>query len=430
MKSVVSIVQGKDVEAMVAEALDLIGGIESVVKKGNKVLIKPNIHGPHPLEDHITTDPRIVVAVAEQCQKAGAQEVLVGEAPSLTGGGATMFAYEVSGLKDAVEKSGAAKLVDLETDEYIDVKVPDGMILKSIRRPRMLMNADIVISTPIIKTHHASMMTGSLKNMMGTLNREGKNLIHHVGLYESVPDINKAKRINLVVADMLTAMEGLGPIAGRTVNIEPDGSRYISHTVGGVLVPMNLIVASKDPVANDATCCRIMMLDPRKVLVIVNANKQGLGNINAHQIVVKGKKIKDVARKFALCSTDLDDWAEYITPHTEGACFGCLASQYRALAILKARGLLGQAKGLHIVLGPKDRIPDEWGTGKNLLLLGNCLVKFKHLGMWSEGCPPNGLPFMTGPSVRIVDSTAGAEYNKLVRQHPTKIEIELNKKKK
>ena len=428
MKSEVSIVKGKDVEKMVAEALELIGGIESVVKKGDKVLIKPNVHGPHPLEDHITTDPRLVVAVANQCHKAGAKEVLVGEAPSLTGAGATIHAYEISGMKEAIEKSGAATLVDLETDEYVDVKVPGGFILKNMPRPKSLISADVVISTPVMKTHHGARVTGSLKNMMGTLNREGKSFIHEVGLHESIADINKARKIDLVVADMITCMEGLGPIAGRTVNVQPDGSHYVSEIVGGVLVPMDVIVASKDPVACDATCCRIMKIDPTTVNYIPLAYKHGLGNMRLNEIQVKGLQIKDVARAFAQCPTDLDEFADYIIPHTEGACFGCLAYEYFALENMRARGLLDRAKGLHVVMGPKEEIPDEWKSGGDLLLLGNCLTKFSHMGMFGAGCPPSGRPFMVGTLMRSLSPEAHANAAEVRKQHPTPLEIEENKK--
>ena len=428
MKSQVSIVKGKDVAKMVDEALELIGGIKSVVKKGDTVLIKPNVHGPHPLEDHITTDPRVVVAVAEQCRKAGAKEVLVGEAPSLNGGGDAMHSYEVSGMKQAIEESGAAKLIDLETDEFVDVTIDDGLILRTMPRPKSLMTADVVISTPVMKTHHGARVTGSLKNMMGTLNRQGKDFIHRVGLHESIADINKARKIDLVVADMITCMEGLGPIAGRTVNIEPDGSRYVSEIVGGVLVPMDLIVASKDPVANDATCCRIMKIDPTTVEYITMAYKQGIGKMRLNEIEVKGRKIEDVARPFAQCPTDLDEFTDYIIPHTEGATFGCLAYEYFALKNMAARGILDRAKGLHVVMGPKAEIPSSWGSGSDLLLLGNCLRKFAHMGMFGEGCPPSGRPFMIGTAMRDISPEAMANYPKMLREHQTPLEKEENAK--
>jgi len=417
MKSVVSIVKGTDVEAMAHEAIDLIGGIESVVKPGSVVLIKPNCHGPHPWEDHITTDPRLIVAVAKICKKAGAKEVLVGEAPSL---GGAMLSFEISGIMAAVEESGVARLVDLENDEYVSMKIPNGKILKKIDRPKTMANCDVLISMPIIKTHHGTKMTASLKNMMGTLNRAGKNLVHQVGLYESIADINKARKPDLVVADLIVAMEGMGPIAGRTVWEMPDGSRAIQETVGGILVPLGVVIASKDPVASDATCARIMKLDPEEVDHIRYAFEEGLGNIKADQIEVLGVQVEGIARAFKLCPTNLEEFSDYVTVHDEGACFGCRAYQYWALENLRARGMLQRNSGLHIVMGPKDEIPDEWGTGEDLLLLGNCLRKWKHLGMFAEGCPPAGGPFLQGPALRRLGPEAAAELRQLMIENPPK----------
>ena len=133
MKSVVSIVKGTDVEAMAQEAIDLVGGIESVVKPGDVVLIKPNCHGPHPPEEHITVDPRLVAAVVKICKKAKPKEVIVGEVPSI---GAAMISFEVSGIKDAVEKAGVDRLADLDQDEFVSMEIPQGKILKRVDRYR------------------------------------------------------------------------------------------------------------------------------------------------------------------------------------------------------------------------------------------------------------------------------------------------------
>lgn len=385
-KSIVSIVKGTDVEAMAQEALDFTGGIKSVVKPGDVVLIKPNCHGPHPWEDHITTDPRLIAAVIKLCKKAGAKEILVGEAPSL---GGAMLSFEISGQKAAVEATGVAKLVDLENAEYVTMQVPNGMILKKINRPKIVADCDVLISMPIIKTHHGTKMTASLKNMMGTLNRAGKTMVHMIGLSEAITDINISRKPDLVVADMIVAMEGMGPIAGRTVVEQRDGSRKIMKTIGGILVPLNMVVASKDPVACDAVCGRIVDIDPEGVDHIRYAYEHGLGNMKGEQIEVKGKRIEEVKHPFAPHPTNVQEFSDYITIHSENACFGCLGYQYMTLANLRARGMLKHWPNLHVVIGPKDRIPDEWGTGDNLILIGNCLSKWKHLGQYAAGCVPN-----------------------------------------
>jgi hypothetical protein len=71
-------------------------------------------------------------------------------------------------------------------------------------------------------------------------------------------------------------------------------------------------------------------------------------------------------------------------------------------------------------MGPKNYIPDEWGTGENLLLIGNCVSKWKHLGMYGEGCPPNGAPFLVGPALRRIGTDAIQEVYRLLMEHPPK----------
>ncbi|MFC2045299.1 DUF362 domain-containing protein [Chloroflexota bacterium] len=414
-KSLVSIVKGADPEVMVQEAVDLIGGIKSVVKKGDMVLIKPNCHGPHPFEDHITTDPRLIAAVIKLCKKAGAKEILVGEAPSL---GGAMFSFEISGQKEAVEATGVAKLVDLENDEYVSMKIPNGLIMKSIDRPKTLADCDVLISMPTIKTHHGTKMTASLKLMMGSINREGKDFLHRYGLEEGIVDINKARKPDLVVADMIVTMGGTGPIAGRTVVEQPDGSRKIRETIGGILVPMDIVVVSKDPVAADATCGRIVDIDPEGVNHIRWAFEQGLGNMKADQIEIKGKRIEEVFHPIPPHPTDLSEFSEYINFHTENACFGCLGYAYMALSNLSARGMLKYWPDLHVVIGPKDFISDEWGTGDNLVIIGNCNAKWAHLGQYAPGCVPNR-PWTILPVLGRLGSTEeGNEVRRLMMETP------------
>ncbi len=422
MKSVVSVVKGKNTEKMVQEALDLIGGLESVVKPGDVVLLKPNVHGPHPAEDHITTDPQIVATMVKLCKKAKAKQVLVGEAPSLVGG--TMYCYEISGIKEAVEGAGG-KLVDLETDEYVTMKVPQGNILKTIDRPKTFATADKVISLPVMKTHHGAIFTGGLKNMMGTLNRAGKNFIHRAGLFESITDINKVRMPDLVVADMIVAMEGSGPIAGRSINVTPEGKKVVREIIGGILVPMGLVAASKDVVASDATCARIMGIDPGAVPYMWYAAQFGLGNIEAAQIEVKGVQVAEVARKFKLPPTTFEEFEDYVTVHSENACFACPAYLWMGLDNIRARGLLPKHTGVHIVMGPHDYIPDEWGTGKNLVLLGDCVYKWKHLGMFMGDCPARG--GAAAIVMRDVSPEAVAKFREVQAQHPTPNEKKWNK---
>lgn len=388
MKSIVSIVKGEDVDKMVREALDLIGGIKSIVTPGARVLIKPNAHGAHPPEEHITSDPRVVAAVVRLCKEVGAKEVIVGE--SSTVGQDSLRSLEVSGIKKAAEDAGADRCIDLKKDEYVNIKIPKGKIFKSLDLPKTAVTCDTLIDIPVLKTHHGTRMTCSLKNMKGLLKDADKLRFHKMGLFWAIADLNLARKPDLVVVDCLTAMEGMGPFHGRWSVEAPSGEIVECYVAGGEHVKMDLIIASRDPVAADATCARIIGLDVESVDYIMNAYAHGLGRMKSEEIDVKGKRIKDVARKFKIPAENFADYAEYVTVHDEGACSGCRAYVVWALENLNVRGLLEERKGLTIALGTKKDLPQEWGRGKNLVLFGNCVLKWKGEGVFVSGCPPFG----------------------------------------
>ena len=149
--------------------------------------------------------------------------------------------------------------------------------------------------------------------------------------------------------------------------------------------------------------------------------------IGVEQIEVRGSQIEEVARAFLLPPTTFEEFDEYVTVHSENACFACSAYLYMALLNLRERGLLEKNSGLHIVVGAKNYIPDEWDTGKNLLLLGNCVSKWKHLGLYGEGCPPNWA-FRVGVLKRDLSAEARADMTEVELAHPTKNEKMWNRK--
>lgn len=393
-KSIVSIVKGKAVNKMLRKAIDLIGGIESFVKPGDIVLVKPNAHGAHPPESHVDTNPKVVAAVVRLCKAAGAKEVIIGEASGI--GQDSIKSLEVSGIKKAAEEAGADRFIDLEKDEYIRVEIPKGKLIKYIDLPKTVLTSDVLINVPVLKTHHGTVITCALKNIKGIIRNLDKKKSHRIGVEWVVPDIHLAKKPNLVVVDAIVAMEGMGPLGGKWTMEAPNGEKVTLEMVGGEPVEMDLIIASADPVAADTTCAKIMGIDPEKIPMIRNAYAHGIGKIKPNEMEIKGNKIEEVARKFKLPPEDLTRYYKYVSIHDEGACSGCRAYLVWALENLRARGLLEQRKEKTIVIGADHPaiLPIEWGRGENLVLIGNCTGKWKGEGAFVPGCPPVGRYFM------------------------------------
>jgi len=233
--------------------------------RGKTVLLKPNLVDYIP-GNHINTHPLLVSAAIECCRRLGAKNVLVGEGPGhqrdselvlLESG----FSEELRQLK--------VPFVDLNRDEL--AKAPllatyTGM--KLLWLPRTVLEADFIVSMPKVKTHHWSGVTLSMKNMFGVVpgSKYGwpKNILHWKGIQESILDVCATVPVHFVIADAIVAMEGNGPLNGH--------SRAL-----------NRIILADDPVAADATCARLMGLDPTRITHI-RIGAQFLGNVSIEQI--------------------------------------------------------------------------------------------------------------------------------------------------
>ncbi len=140
--------------------------------------------------------------------------------------------------------------------------------MKHLWLPRTVFEADFVVSMPKVKTHHWSGITLSMKNMFGVVPgaKYGwpKNILHWKGIQESILDVCATVPVHFVIADAIVAMEGNGPLNGHPR-------------------PLNRIVLADDPVAADATCARLMGLDPTRITHI-RIGAQFLGNASVERI--------------------------------------------------------------------------------------------------------------------------------------------------
>jgi uncharacterized protein (DUF362 family) len=144
--------------------------------------------------------------------------------------------------------------------------------------------ADIIVSMAKMKTHHWVGATLSMKNMFGILPGSyygwPKNLLHVAGINQTIVDINTTIRPQLAIIDGVVGMEGDGPIMG-----EP--------------VEANVIVMGRSLPAVDATCARIMGINPAKIRYIEVA-AQHFGTIRESLIEQRGEPIASVQRDFRL----------------------------------------------------------------------------------------------------------------------------------
>jgi uncharacterized protein (DUF362 family) len=247
--------------------------------KGKSVLLKPNFVGLDP-HGFINTHPTIIAAARDCFLRMGASQVLIGDGPALNRD--TEAILESVRLREHLGRLDRA-FVDLNLDEVQRVTLPThASRLRELYLPKTCMGVDFVVSMPKLKTHHWAGVTLSMKNMFGIVPGAcygwPKNVLHWAGIDRAILDINAAARPDFAIVDGIVGMEGNGPIQGR-----PKAS--------GVLVFGN------DPVAVDATCCRMMGLRPERVRYLAQAGTL-LGHVQADKIQQVGENIDSVRQAF------------------------------------------------------------------------------------------------------------------------------------
>lgn len=309
----VSVIKGDDLYAMTKKAIGLLGGMKTIVKPGDKVFIKPNyitggLDGHDPVTAGEIPSPEVVAAVAEECVKAGAKEVIIGEWVERPlkinfGGKRGKEGAQVKELIDALNKKYGHKIYLINLMEHTSYfkYIPSKTSLNYLAIPNIVAEADVIISIPSLKTHHRpSPVSLGMKNFMGImpsiLYGEPRYKLHEAGIHQVIVDINKALRPDLVVVAGGFGMEGPGAslfLGGRPVDV--------STRVGEFLV-----IAGTDPVATDATATRLISknwspipdnLDlgtPWYVHHIRMAAEQGLGVLDSSKINIIGENLEDL----------------------------------------------------------------------------------------------------------------------------------------
>lgn len=284
-KTVVSIVKVDDVSNAVEKAVELTGGLD--VTKGDVVVIKPNAKNPSPPGYGIITDPRVIEAVVRLSFKRGAKKVKIAEGAAYpTGAYNTFAAFEAIGITE-IAKRWDVELIDLNSYDSVDIDVTGGFVLDWVRVGKSVIDADVVINIPVLKTHKATLLSACVKNIgVGCATREEKKRLHRLGIDEGLVDVYSVIPTMYHLVDGIVALEGDGP------NLPPGESR-----------PLGLLIAGKDGVAVDAVCAKIMGFDPIDVKHLQLARQRGLGVMDLEEITVKGLKLEDVVTTFKRPST-------------------------------------------------------------------------------------------------------------------------------
>lgn len=259
------------VREQVRKGVDLLGGIDQFVKPGEHILLKPNLLIGDPPEKCATTHPSVFHAIAELLLSAGAV-VSYGDSP---GFGSPSSVAKKAGLADVADK---LKIPLADFVEGDDVFFEKGIQNKKFVIAKGVLAADGIISLPKLKTHGLQKFTGCIKNQFGCIPGLLKPEFHvklpdAIQFAQMLVDLNQCVHPRLYIMDGIWAMEGNGPR-------------------GGIPKQMNILLMSADPIALDATVCRMFNLDPALVPTIKLGAEAGAGTFLAKDIKLLGDAFK------------------------------------------------------------------------------------------------------------------------------------------
>jgi uncharacterized protein (DUF362 family)/Pyruvate/2-oxoacid:ferredoxin oxidoreductase delta subunit len=260
--------------AGVREVLEPLGGIRAFVKRGDRVLLKPNLlSGKHP-DKCVTTHPSLVKAVARLVHEAGGI-LAIGDSPA------------VGGLRRVAAQAGIAEVADevgcplVEFKEVAEITTGDDYTFRRVELAQAVLDADVVINLPKVKTHSQTLLTLGVKNIFGCIPgmrkaqwhlKAGTNHSYFAGMLTELCQIVKPA---LTIADGVIGMEGEGPGNG-----DPR--------------PLGLILAGGNPFALDTTICRIVGVPVEELLTTQAARQRGFEGTDPKQIEILGERIEDI----------------------------------------------------------------------------------------------------------------------------------------
>ncbi len=370
-KSKVSIVRvngsedSRTIKLAIQRAIELIGGLQGLVKPGQKVLINPSwVAPPTEPEKGCITQMEVTEAVAETVAEMGALPVI---AESSAVGVDSLKVIEGSSYRVLREKG--YDVVDLKKDDPVTIAIPNGKIFKEVETFRTVLDADVIIPIPKLKTHDQTEITCAIKKIKGLLTDKYKRLMHQEGLFDGVIDFLSVLKPQLTIVDAIYCQEGLGPVFGRPVK-------------------MDLVIAGKDLIAVDSVSGRIIGYEPEEVLLTRKGAERGLGAGESDQIEVLGESINSVRRRFLRAAEDNPVQIEGFNLVYGGiTCTGCRNTVLSALTDMRNANQLMYLPGITVVTGDPE-IPATIAKD-SIVAVGKCVPESKRGKKYVKGCPPN-----------------------------------------
>ncbi len=260
-----AVARGKSPSELVQTAVKALGGIERFIKRGDDVIIKPNICvAYHTYEYAATTNPEVVGTLVKLCLGAGAKRVRVMDQPF---GGTAEQAYTKSGISEAVRSAGG-QMEMMSNMKFRRVSIPNGRDITTWEVYGDVLDADVLINVPIAKHHNLARLTLGMKNLMGII--QNRNQFHY-NLGQRIADLTSLVRPELTIVDAVRILTNHGPSGGNLDDVKLT----------------NTIIASHDIVAADAYAATLFKLTGADIPATRSGAEMGLGTMDLRSIKIE-----------------------------------------------------------------------------------------------------------------------------------------------
>jgi len=251
-------IRGGEAYEMFETGIKSLGGMKNFVSPGQTVVVKPNIGWDAIPERAANTNPKLIGQIIKSCLEAGAKEVYVFDNTC----DKWNKCYKNSGIEKAAKDAGAKVVPGNIESNYRTVEIPGAEKLKNPKVHELILDSDVFINVPVLKSHGSTKLTISMKNLMGIV--WDRKFWHKNDLNQCIADFASKIKPDLNIVDASKVMKQNGP---RGVSVED-------------VVELKSMIISTDMVAADAAAAKIFGHEPEDIGHIQIAHNIGAGNMD------------------------------------------------------------------------------------------------------------------------------------------------------
>lgn len=345
--------------------LRALGDLGEIIRPGQQVIIKPNITADAPASSGGTTHVELVEALIEQIRPLRPSEIIVAEGTGRFGNRhETAFLHD--GWREMAQRQ-SVELYNLDAGPHVTIQPKGNRCGRTIPVSRLILESDVYVSVPCLKTHLSADYTVAIKNSFALIPQKVRTELHRAyRVEEALADLATIRLPDLIVVDGWDGTEG---VAG--------GMRF-DHPAQA-----RLMMAGTDAVAVDVVARGLMdwQRGPTRYLDWAIADGCGVGELEKIEVVAGS--IDALRKPYLTAGQELEESMPGLRLHDGRACSGCRVAALSAIWRFERQRLL---KPVTLIYGGDMTPPEPEGA---TLVIGDCAQEFSHLGRYFPGCPPS-----------------------------------------